>query len=232
MGEYAKAESLYQDALRILRKVHGPEHPITADILDDLGSSTRICTSTPKPNQCSRKFSGFGAKSLDQEHPDSARILDDLGALYWNMREYAEAEPFIGGALRIWRKVLGQNIPIRRKSRTISERSTGQSESMPRPNRSKGKRSDPEKVLGPDHPDTANSLDDLALVEFDLGRLDEATALPAKRLRRSSRSFRRCLISSEERRLAYLDIFHPYSFFPFLKDRDRLGQSPSYAIEA
>jgi hypothetical protein len=40
-----------------------------------------------------------------------------------------------------------------------------------------------QKVLGPEHPDTATSLDNLALLEFDLGRIDEA--LPAKRLRQS-----------------------------------------------
>jgi hypothetical protein len=27
MGEYAKAELLFQEALRILQKVFGPEHP-------------------------------------------------------------------------------------------------------------------------------------------------------------------------------------------------------------
>ena len=42
-----------------------------------------------------------------------------------------------------------------------------------------------QKVLAPGHPDSAWSLDNLALLEFDLGRIDKATALAAKPLRQS-----------------------------------------------
>ena len=34
-----------------------------------------------------------------------------------------------------------------------------------------------QKVLGPEHPDTATGLDNVALLEFDLDRIDEATTL-------------------------------------------------------
>ena len=74
------------------------------------------------------------------------------------------------------------------------------------------------KVLGPEHPDTAMILNNLALLEFDLGRIDEATALArqesAAELTILSKIFS---FASEQQRLAYLDIFHPYSLFPFLK---------------
>ena len=36
MGDYAKAEPLYQEALRIRQKVLGPEHPDTATSLNNL----------------------------------------------------------------------------------------------------------------------------------------------------------------------------------------------------
>ena len=135
MGEYAKAEPLYQEALRIWQKVLGPEHP------------------------------------------DTATSLNNLAVLYQAMGEYAKAEPLYQEALRIR-----------------------------------------QKVLGPEHPDTATSLDNLALLEFDLGRIDEATALArqasAAELTILSKIFS---FTSEQQRLAYLDIFHPYSLFPFLK---------------
>ena len=51
MGEYAKAEPLYQEALRIQQKVLGSEHPETALSLNNLGSLYRIWASTPKPNR-------------------------------------------------------------------------------------------------------------------------------------------------------------------------------------
>jgi hypothetical protein len=75
-----------------------------------------------------------------------------------------------------------------------------------------------QKVSGPDHPDTAASLNNLALLDFDLGRVDEATALArqasAAELAILSKIFS---FTSEQQRLAYLDIFDPYSLFPFLK---------------
>ena len=36
MGEYAKAEPLFQEALQIRQKVLGPEHPDTAQSLNNL----------------------------------------------------------------------------------------------------------------------------------------------------------------------------------------------------
>ena len=36
VGDYAKAEPLFQQALQIFKKVLGPEHPKTATILDNL----------------------------------------------------------------------------------------------------------------------------------------------------------------------------------------------------
>ena len=75
-----------------------------------------------------------------------------------------------------------------------------------------------QKVLGPEHPDTAKSLNNLASLCFDLGRIDEATGLArqasAAELTILSRIFS---FTSEQQRLAYLDIFRPYSLFPFLK---------------
>jgi tetratricopeptide (TPR) repeat protein len=134
-GEYAKAEPLYQEALRIRQKVLGPEHP------------------------------------------DTALSLNNLGSLYQAMGEYAKAEPLYQDALRIYRK-----------------------------------------ALGPEHPETATMIENLALLEFDLDRIDEATALArqasAAELAILSKIFS---FTSEEQRLTYLDIFHPYSLFPFLK---------------
>src|SRR5271165_4756914 len=135
MGEYAKAEPLYREALRIRHKV------------------------------------------LGNEHPDTATSLNNLALLYHEMGEYAKAEPLYREALRIR-----------------------------------------QKVLGPEHPSTAASLNNLALLCFDLGQIDEATALArqdsAAQLTILSKIFS---FASEQQRLAFLDVFRPYSLFPFLK---------------
>ena len=136
MGEYAKAEPLYQEALRIRQKVLGPEHP------------------------------------------DTATSLNNLAVLY---QAY--------GRVRQSRTALSGSAP------DLAEGSWARTSR---------------------HGDT--SLNNLALLEFDLGRIDEATALArqasAAELTILSKIFS---FTSEQQRLAYLDIFHPYSLFPLLK---------------
>jgi tetratricopeptide (TPR) repeat protein len=75
-----------------------------------------------------------------------------------------------------------------------------------------------QKVLGPEHPSTARSLDNLAYCEFDLGRIDEATGLARQAAAVELTILSKMLsFTSEEQRLAYLDIFRPYGLFPILK---------------
>jgi tetratricopeptide (TPR) repeat protein len=135
MGDYSKAEPLYQEALRICQKVLSPEHPLTAV------------------------------------------SVNNLATLYQEMGEYAKAEPLYREALRVDRK-----------------------------------------TLGPEHPDTAAGMKNLALLCLDLGRVDEATILA-----RQASGVQLAILSkilsftSEQQRLAYLDIFQPYNLFPLLK---------------
>ena len=261
MGEYAKAEPLYQEALRIWQKVLGPEHPDTATSLNNLAALYQAMGEYAKAEPLFQEALRIRQKVLGPEHPDTATSLNNLAVLYEEMGEYAKAEPLFQEALQICRRFLGQNIPTRRPASITWPRCTRRWASTPKPNRSSKKRSgsgrrflgqniptrrsasitwprctttmgeyakaEPlyqealrirQKVLGPEHPDTAQSLDNLALLEFDLGRIDEATALArqasAAELTILSKIFS---FTSEQQRLAYLDIFHPYSLFPFLK---------------
>ena len=261
MGEYAKAEPLLQEALRIRQKVLGPEHPDTAASLNNLAVLYQAMGEYAKAEPLYQEALRIRQKVLGPEHPDTATSLNNLAVLYRAMGEYAKAEPLYQEALRIRQKVLGQNIPTRRPASITWPCCTGLWASTPKPNRSTRKRSGSgrrflgqniptrrrasitwpcctriwastpkpnrsyqealrirQKVLGPEHPDTATSLDNLAYCEFDLGRIDEATALArqasAAELTILSKIFS---FTSEQQRLAYLDIFHPYSLFPFLK---------------
>src|SRR5271167_1083226 len=177
MGEYAKAEPLYQEALRICQKVFGSEHPNTAAILNNLALLYKDMGEYVKAEPLYQEALRIYRKVLGPEDPHTATGLNNLAGLYEEMGEYAKAEPLYQEALRIYRK-----------------------------------------VFGPEHPDTAQSLDNLALLEFDLGRIDEATALArqasATELTILSKIFS---FTSEQQRLAYLDIFNPYSLFALLK---------------
>ena len=222
MGEYAKAESLYQEALRIRQKVLGPEHPDTATSLQNLAGLYETVGDYAKAEPLLLEALRIQQKVLGPEHPDTASSLDSLAMLYDKMGNYAKAEPLLTEALRIQRKVLGPEHPDTAKSlnnlASLYDKMGNYAKAEPLFREALRIW---QKVLGPEHPDTATSLQNLALLEFDLGRIDEATTLArqasAAELIILSKIFS---FTSEQQRLAYLAIFHPYSLFPFLKGTD------------
>jgi CHAT domain-containing protein len=74
-----------------------------------------------------------------------------------------------------------------------------------------------QKMLGPDHPETADSLDNLSALEFDLGHIDEAKAL-ARQASATHIAVLNNLLSftSEQQRLAYSELLNPYSLLTLL----------------
>ena len=174
---YAKAEPLYQEALRIRQKVLGSEHPDTALTLNNLAQVYLETGEYAKAELLFQEALRIDRKVRGEERPDTASILTGLATVYWEMGEYAKAEPLYQEALRTY-----------------------------------------QKVFGPEHPDTEIALDGLAYCEFYLGRIDDATTLArqasAAELTILSKIFS---FTSEQQRLAYLDIFHPYYLFHFLE---------------
>jgi tetratricopeptide (TPR) repeat protein len=219
MGEHAKAEPLFQEALRIRKKVLGPEHPDTAESLNNLALLYQGMGEYAKAEPLFQEALQIVQKVLGEEHPDTAISLNNLAALYQAMGEYAKAEPLFQEALRIRQKILGPEHPetaISFNNLGALYWTTGEyAKAEPLYQEALRIR---QKILAPWHPDTALSLDNLALLEFGLGRIDQATALArqafAAELTILSKVFS---FTSEQQRLAYLDIFHPYSLFPFLK---------------
>jgi tetratricopeptide (TPR) repeat protein len=219
MGEYAKAEPLLQEVLRILQKVLGKEHPDTARSLDNLAALYRFMGEYAKAEPLYQEALRIQQKVLGPEHPDTATGLNNLAALYWAMSEYTKAEPLYEEALRIRQKGLGPehtHTAVSLNNLALLHQAIGEY-AKAEPLLQEALRIW-EKVLGPEHPETAQSLGNLALLEFDLGRIDEASALArqasAAQLTILSKLFS---FTSEEQRLAYLDVFDPYRLFPILK---------------
>jgi CHAT domain-containing protein len=135
------------------------------------------------------------------------------------MGEYAKAEPLYLEALQIRQKVLGLEHPDTANSlNNLGALYWAMGEyAKAEPLYLEALRIQ-QKVLGPEHPDTARSLNNLAYLEFDLGRIDQATTLArqasAAQLTILSKIF---AFTSEQQRLSYLHIFHPYGLFPSLE---------------
>ena len=124
-----------------------------------------------------RRSLEIAEKQLGRDHPHVATSLNNLASLYDHMGRYAEAEPLFRRGLEIGEKQLGATTrrsaepeqpgkpvpghgPIRR----------GRAARPPQPG-------GPGEAAGPDHPDVARSLINLAALYRFMGRYAEAVLL-------------------------------------------------------
>jgi CHAT domain-containing protein/Tfp pilus assembly protein PilF len=184
MGEYAKAEPLLKEALRIRQKVLGPEHRDTATNLNNLGLLFLTMGEYAKADPLFQEALRIRQKVLGPEHPNTATSLNNLALLYLDMGEYAKAEPFYQEALRIYRKVLGPEHPNTAQSlnnlASLYMDMGGYAKAEPLYQEALRIR---QKVLGPEHPDTATSLNNLAALYHDMGEYAKAEPLYQEALR-------------------------------------------------
>jgi tetratricopeptide (TPR) repeat protein len=222
-GKYQEAIPLANNAVELAKRVYGPEHPNTAQSLNNLALQYRAMGEYAKAEPLLQEALEIRQKILGKDHPDTANSLNNLAELYRPMGEYAKAEPLSKEALRIRQKVLGPEHPETAQSlNNLAALYEDMGEYA---------KAEPlfqealriyRKVPGSEDPGNVTSLTNLALCEFELGRIDEATALAreesAAQLTILSQMFS---FTSEQQRLAYLDIFHPYRLFPLLKGSER-----------
>jgi CHAT domain-containing protein/Flp pilus assembly protein TadD len=111
LGEYAKAELLYEQALEIYRQVSGENHPNFAATLGNLASLYQSQGAFAKAEPLSKKALEIYRQVLGEKHPDFATSLNNLAALYRSHGDYAKAEPLYQHALEIRGQVLGEKHP-------------------------------------------------------------------------------------------------------------------------
>jgi tetratricopeptide (TPR) repeat protein len=219
MGEYVKAEPLYREALRIRQNTFGFENPNTATSLNNLAALYWAMGDYAKAEPLYQEALRIRRKTLGTEHPDTARILNNLADLYWEMGEYAKAEPLYLETLQIQQRLFGTEHPdTATATYNLALLYQSMGEYVKAESLCQEALRTRQKLLGAEHPDTASAIGQLATLEFDLGRIDEATAL-ARQASAAKLTFLSKIFSftSEQQRLAYLDIFNPYSLFAVLK---------------
>jgi tetratricopeptide (TPR) repeat protein len=118
-----------------LRRRAGPEHLDTAASLNSLAMLYQAISAYAEAAPLYEHALAIMEKTLGPEHPNTATALNNLALIYQATGTYAKAEPLLERALAIREKALGL------WERALAIR---------------------EKVLGPEHPDTAASLNNLA----------------------------------------------------------------------
>jgi CHAT domain-containing protein len=108
MGDHAKAEPLYQRALKIREKTRGPEDSETARTLNNLASLYMGTGEYAKAEPLYQRALKIVEKALGPDHPYYTALgLINLASLYQKTGAYAKAEPLLQRALKIVEKKLG-----------------------------------------------------------------------------------------------------------------------------
>ena len=184
MGQYAKAEPLYQRSLKICESKLGPDHPDVAASLNNLAILYKDMGQYAKAEPLYQRSLKIRESKLGPDHPDVAASLNNLANLYWDMGQYAKAEPLYQRSLKIRESKLGPDHPdVAASLNNLANlyKDMGQyAKAEPLYQRSLKIR---ESKLGPDHPDVAASLNNLANLYKDMGQYAKAEPLYQRSLK-------------------------------------------------
>jgi tetratricopeptide (TPR) repeat protein len=175
---YSQAAPVLRDNLAICENTLGPEHPITARSLNNLGWMLRAQGDLIAARPLYERALAIREKTLGREHPDTARSLNSLAGLLHEQGEFAAARPLYERALAICEKTLGRehsetatclnNLALLLNdqgdptgARPLYERALAIYE----------------KAFGPEHPSTATSLSNLASLLMAQGNFAGARPL-------------------------------------------------------
>ena len=163
LGSYVQARPLYERALAIREKALGPEHPHTANSLNNLAVLLKDQGDFAGARPLFERALAIKEKALGPEHPDTATTLDNLAYLLRDQGDLAGARPLFERALAIREKALGPEHPHTAMSlNNLAGLLQAQGDfagAQPLHERALAIR---EKALGPEHPNTASSLGNLA----------------------------------------------------------------------
>jgi CHAT domain-containing protein/Tfp pilus assembly protein PilF len=110
-GRYLEALQLEQRILARNEKRWGPNHPLVANSLFNLGELNLLQGRYADAEPFYKRALATYEKVRSPNHPDVADVLHDLGVLYGYQGRYADAEPLYQRALAMREKVRGSTHP-------------------------------------------------------------------------------------------------------------------------
>jgi tetratricopeptide (TPR) repeat protein len=184
VAAYSDARPIFERVLAIREKVLGPEHPDTAQSLNDFATLLRLEGNRVGAQPLLERALAIREKVLGPEHPDTAQSLNNLGLFLLEGRDTVRARPFLERALAIRGKVLGPEhldtvtslnnvgMLLKREGNFAAARALYERVLAIR-----------EKEQGPEHADMAGILVNLGVLLKDEGNLAGARPLLQRALR-------------------------------------------------
>ena len=178
-GRYSIMAPRWRETLEDVKSSLGPEHPDTATCLNNLASVLQAQGDLAGARPLYERALAICEKALGPEHPDTAASLNNLACLLQAQGDFAGARPLLRSARwRSARRRSALSIPIRRPA-SINLAGLLQAQDDLAGARPLFERALAicEHALGPEHPETATSLDHLASLLQEQGDLAGARPL-------------------------------------------------------
>ncbi|KAB8140745.1 tetratricopeptide repeat protein [Chloroflexia bacterium SDU3-3] len=183
IADYSVAQSFIESGLTIREAALGPDHPDTAQSLNNLAAPLQSQGRFDAAYPLHLRALAIREATLGPDHPLTAQSLNNLAELFQSQGRFDEAHPLHLRALAIREAALGPDHPLTATSfNNIAALLRSQSrfdEAHPLHLRALAIR---EAALGPDHPLTATSLNNIAVLLQSQGRFDEAHPLHLRAL--------------------------------------------------
>jgi tetratricopeptide (TPR) repeat protein len=191
---YFQAAPLLRDVLAIRENTLGPEHPDTAESLNNLAHLLQAQGDFAGARPLYERALAIREKTLGPEHPDTAVGLNNLAHLLQAQGDLAGARPLYERALAVTEKAVGPEHPdtatCLNNLASVLKAQGDFAGARPLYERALAIR---EKALGPAHSDAAATLNDLAVLLSNEGDfagarllLKRALAIGASQAKRSS----------------------------------------------
>ncbi|MEM6839627.1 MAG: tetratricopeptide repeat protein [Cyanobacteria bacterium P01_C01_bin.120] len=177
-GQYALADPLLQQALKLRQRQLREEHEDIAASLDRMARSHQLQGRYGEAEPLYQEALALYKSLLGKAHPDVANSLNNLAVLYWAQGRYDEAEPLYQEALALRKRLLGEAHPHVANSlnnlASLYKNHGRYDEAEPLYQEALALR---KRLLGEAHPDMAQSLSNLAALYYSQGRYGEAEPL-------------------------------------------------------
>lgn len=176
LGRYDEAEDLLKQSLSISEASQGDKTNNHQRLMTNMAILYQEKGEYEKAESIFLEVIDLKEKRLGKSHPDYAHMLNNLAALYVVMGKDDEVVDLLTTAQEIYEKKLGVNHPSYASSLSHLgnfyryKQNYDESEKLLKQTLAIRK-----EVLGTTHPDYASSLEDLALLEWDWGKDQEAS---------------------------------------------------------
>jgi len=128
LGKHLKAVNYYEQALAIVKKVYGDQHPNVAIGLNNLGSAWKSLGEYKKAIKLYEQALAIDKKVYGDQHPNVATYLNNLGGAWESLGEYKKAIKLYEQAESIFLNTLGEDHPytksIRNKIESAKQRAS------------------------------------------------------------------------------------------------------------